>query len=95
MFADADIQFLGNFKDDIVEAFNSSGCDILFQSDITNLCTGFFICKQSKLVKQLLEEALELTPRVEHEQVAINMILQSNNLNIKYDTLDLNGHLKL
>ena len=88
MFADADIQFLGNFKDDIVETFNSSGCDILFQSDITNLCTGVFICKQSKLVKQLLEEALELTPRVEHEQVAINMILQSNNLNIKYDTLD-------
>lgn len=88
MFADADIQFFGNFKDEIIKEFHDSGCDILFQSDITNLCTGFFICKQNESVKQLLDEAVKLTPNVEHEQVAINVLLQSKNYGLKYGVLN-------
>tara|TARA_Y100000310_G_C20564804_1_gene754926 strand:+ start:437 stop:1114 length:678 start_codon:yes stop_codon:yes gene_type:complete len=56
VYADCDIQFFQNIKDDL---FNELGdYDIKFQDDVICLCAGFFICKQNKTVLNFFKQIL-------------------------------------
>jgi hypothetical protein len=55
VFADCDIQFFGDFKEDIINDLGDK--DISFQAnDDHNICAGFFICKQNKRTLNFFKE---------------------------------------
>jgi lipopolysaccharide biosynthesis glycosyltransferase/predicted O-methyltransferase YrrM len=57
VFSDCDVQFFGNFRDDIIHQL--SGLDIVFQDDIASRCAGFFACRQNKASQDFFELVLE------------------------------------
>jgi hypothetical protein len=80
VFADCDIQFFGDFKEDIISQLGEY--DIKFQNDVACRCAGFFICKQSEKVLNFFENIREILkknmrPGVD-DQVVINQVLDKN-----------------
>jgi len=78
VFADCDVQFFSDFSKEITEELGNY--DIKFQSDVTCLCAGFFVCKQSSevlkffnTVKSILKTVMD--KKVDDQQV-INHIIQ-------------------
>lgn len=55
VFADCDIQFFGDFKEDITKDLGDN--DISFQqNDVHNICAGFFVCNQNESVLKFFKE---------------------------------------
>lgn len=86
VFADADIQFFGDFSGYIEN--NMGDSDIMFQDDILCLCAGFMIFKQTEEVKNFFVNVYNITHNFEHDQVAINHLINTNQHNLKVKTLD-------
>jgi hypothetical protein len=94
IFLDADIHLRGNIIDAMNNALQHSGKDILFQKDEENIaCTGMFICKTSKKVKDFFMDVYStMLSRSDHymshgsDQTAANDILAKQK--IDYDFLD-------
>lgn len=85
VYADCDIQFFGDIT------YNLGNNDIMFQSDYSNICAGFFICKQNqnvlnffKLVETNLVNSLN---GVIDDQLILNKILNSGYSKISKDIL--------
>jgi hypothetical protein len=83
VFADCDIQFFSDFSKEITQELG--GYDIKFQTDVTCLCAGFFVCKQSAKVlkfftdvKSVLETVMD--KKVDDQQV-INHIIHKYPIN--------------
>jgi len=93
VFADCDIQFFGDFKDSLVKELGDY--DIAFQDDVVCRCAGFFIAKRNDKVKKFMEIVLEITPQFDHDQTAMNYILNHQsrfNLNLKEKKLPRNQY---
>ena len=93
VFADCDIQFFGDFKESLLEELGDH--DIAFQDDIVCRCAGFFIAKRNKKVRKFMELVLETTPKFDHDQTAMNHILNNQhrfNLNLKEKRLPKNKY---
>ncbi len=71
VFSDCDVQFFGDFKEDIL-GYTSDELDIVFQDDCGLLCSGFFIAKGSEKLENFFNLIHERTPHYEHDQYAIN-----------------------
>ena len=91
VFADCDIQFFGDFKEDIIAQLGNS--DIKFQNDVVCRCAGFFVCRQSDKVLNFFENVRQILiknmrPGVD-DQVVINSALQQNLFpNLNHGLLD-------
>jgi len=78
VFADCDIQFFRDFKEDILRELG--GNDIRFQDDIVCRCAGFFVAKRNDEVKRFFDIVYKETPKYfqqQSDQTAINVILNS------------------
>ena len=93
VFADSDIQFFGDFKEDIL--FELRDNDISFQSDIVCACAGFFITKQNKKTKTFFENVLSIMnnnlingvlKKGISDQIIINHLI-NNNYPLKFGSL--------
>lgn len=58
LYSDADVQFFGNFKDQIIDELGDF--DIAFQDDDAQLCLGFFICRKNKNTVLLFDRMKEI-----------------------------------
>ncbi|CAG7581509.1 MAG: hypothetical protein SLAVMIC_00877 [uncultured marine phage] len=91
VFADCDIQFFGDFKEDIVKQLGDM--DIKFQNDVVCRCAGFFVCQQTDKVLTFFENIKKILiknmrPGVD-DQVVINSALQQNLFpNLNHGMLD-------
>ena len=78
IFADCDVQFFKNIYSDILKNKNF---DILAQSDIDSICSGFMVIKSSNKVKKYFENIQKLLMNNPHlypnDQVCINSNLNS------------------
>lgn len=89
IYADCDIQFFSNIKNDVLEQIKDY--DIKFQDDINCICAGFFVCKQNNKILSFFNEVLkslkDLTSLGYDDQRIINNLLPRNKYNISYDKL--------
>ena len=86
VFADADIQFFGDFSNYIKNDIGDY--DIMFQDDILCLCAGFMVFKQTEDVKKFFINVYNITHNFEHDQVAINHLINTDQHNLKVKKLD-------
>lgn len=86
VFADADIQFFGDFSNEIKNIIGDN--DILFQDDILMVCAGFMVFKQTEKVREFFVNVYNITHKFEHDQVAINHLINTNQHNLKVKKLD-------
>ncbi len=80
VFADCDIQFFTDFSKEITDELGDY--DIKFQSDVTCICAGFFVCQQSQTVLdffKLVQNTLKsvMNQKVDDQQV-INHIIHKH-----------------
>ena len=68
IFSDVDIQFFGNFKDQMIEELGD--CDIACQDDITTFSSGFFICKCNDTTLKMFQNMKEFYNR--EDQTSLN-----------------------
>ncbi len=89
VFADCDIQFFNNFKDDIINELDDY--DIKFQDDILVVCAGFFICKQNQKILNFFNDIRKtLVDTVKNgmdDQQLINLFLRTNKHPLKHGVL--------
>lgn len=89
IFADCDIQFFSNFREDIINELGEF--DIKFQDDIVCVCAGFFICKQNQKILSFFNDILTtLKTTVKNgmdDQKLINHFLKTNKHPIKHGKL--------
>lgn len=85
LHADIDIRFYRNFKKDIIDLYNASGKDILFQNDGYELCMGFFICKYNEKIIKMMEYVRDNLNKFAQDQKAVNSLLPQTS--IKYGIL--------
>jgi len=76
IFSDCDVQFFGDFKEDIL-GHTSDELDIIFQGDCGTICSGFFIAKGSEKLARFFNLIRHETPKHSgpwhlDEQAAIN-----------------------
>lgn len=85
MFIDPDIQFFGDFYDDIVQAMKNY--DVVWQNDVIGgVNTGFFAAKNNKKTRGFFKTIVGNLPNFAQEQILANHLL--NNLD-KYPTIDI------
>lgn len=97
VFSDVDIQFFAGFSMDLLrDAFEKSGCDVLFQREsaneqVSDVNTGFYIARSTAAFRDLLREAVAICEgqAVANDQVAVNAILSSGACSVRW------GHLGL
>jgi hypothetical protein len=96
VYADCDIQFFKRIKEDLYEELGDY--DIKFQDDITCLCAGFFICKQTPNVINFFKNVLKtLQNNMENgklknglsDQIIINNFYRNKSQKIKIGKLPL------
>tara|TARA_R110002096_G_scaffold11890_2_gene43347 strand:- start:294 stop:875 length:582 start_codon:yes stop_codon:yes gene_type:complete len=68
IFSDVDIQFFGNFKNEMIEELGD--CDIACQDDITTFSSGFFICKCNDTTLKMFQNMKEFYNR--EDQTSLN-----------------------
>jgi len=94
VFADCDIQFFKNIKEDIIEDIGDY--DIKFQDDIVCVCAGLFVCKQNEKIlsffKDVLNTLLNTVKNGMDDQKIINYFLNVNKHPIKYSRLPKNKY---
>lgn len=83
VFADCDIQFFKDFKEDIINELGDF--NVKFQNDISCICAGFFICRQNEQVLKFFNDVkTELNivriNKVDDQQV-INKFINSGKYN--------------
>jgi hypothetical protein len=87
VFADSDVQFFDDFSNVIRKEL--SNYDIKFQSDVSCVCAGFFVCHQNEVVynffKKVKEILISVMERKIDDQQVINSIIKQ--YPIKYSTL--------
>lgn len=88
LYSDCDVQFFGDFKDDILRQLEASKCDMLFQNDYGIECLGFFIVKKTESSLEALRETIERIGEFENDQHAFNMILAKRDHKLKKGFLD-------
>jgi hypothetical protein len=71
IFSDCDVQFFGDFKEDIL-SYTNGGADMIAQSDQGTICAGFFIAKGGEKLKSFFDLIHKKTPLVHNDQIAIN-----------------------
>ena len=75
-FVDIDIIFYRCFHDDLVKLMETTGKDMLIQSDGPCLCSGQFVLKKAPGIVELFESMLEYMNRTgEHDQTAMNRVI--------------------
>jgi len=67
VFADCDIQFFSDFSTEITTELGDF--DIKFQSDVTCICAGFFVCKQSDTVLNFFKHVRDVLKNVMNQKV--------------------------
>jgi len=72
VFSDCDVQFFGDFKEDIL-SYTSDKLDMIAQTDCGAICAGFFIAKGSEKLENFFNLIYEQTPYYRHDQEAINI----------------------
>ena len=77
MFIDPDIQFFGDFYDDIINILKSK--DAVFQNDVFGgVNTGFFAAKNNKKVRSFFKTILGNLDSFSQEQVLANYLLTNS-----------------
>lgn len=71
MFCDCDIQFLRDFKQDILSYLDDK-IDLYAQSDAGTICAGFLMVKANKISKKFIEKIIKETPKFSNDQVCMN-----------------------
>jgi hypothetical protein len=74
VFSDCDVQFFGDFKEDIL-GYTSDELDMIAQSDEGAICAGFFIAKGSEKLERFFNLIRHETPKLigkADDQAAIN-----------------------
>jgi hypothetical protein len=85
MFIDPDIQFFGDFYDDIIEAIKDN--DVVWQNDVIGgVNTGFFAVRNNKKTRSFFKTVLGNLDNFSQEQVLANHLL--NNISL-YPTIDI------
>ncbi len=88
LVSDVDVQFFPRFDAEAFQThFNSFGCDLVFQKERfrprdTEVNCGFYVGRNTKAVRDLLQAALEdlESSQIKNEQMAVNALLRSTNL---------------
>jgi hypothetical protein len=80
IFADSDIQFFSNFSKEITDELGDF--DIKFQSDVTCICAGFLICKQTEIVLKFFITVRDILKTVMNKKVDDQQVI--NNIIHKY-----------
>lgn len=74
MFIDPDIQFFGDFYEDVISGIRDK--DALFQNDVFGgVNTGFFACRNNKTVRSFFKTILGNLDSFSQEQVLANHLL--------------------
>lgn len=98
VFADCDIQFFDDIKEDLGDY------DIKFQDDVSCICAGFFICKQNERVLDFFKLVLSMLNsnmtdgkmrKGLDDQVIINSIIKQNNTDLKTGLLPRNKYFTI
>lgn len=77
MFIDPDIQFFGDFYEDIIDGLNNK--DAVFQNDVFGgVNTGFFAVKNNKKVRSFFKTILGNLESFSQEQVLANYLLTNS-----------------
>ena len=83
VFADCDIQFFTDFSDKIKEQLGEF--NIKFQTDVSCVCAGFFICRQNETVLNFFTDVKNELDKVRvnkvDDQQVINQFLNSGKYN--------------
>lgn len=74
IFSDADVIFTAPSQDYLLE--QASGHDMVFQSDQTTYNSGFFVFRNSHMVKTMFEAAVRVKDQHFGDQLCINAALQ-------------------
>lgn len=96
IFADVDIQFFGNFYDDLIDA--SKDVDIAFQNDIGGgVNTGFFIAQNNENTRMLFKAVQKYLKKYSNEQKAMTDFCFNHRQyyelrNLKWTMLDPNKY---
>ena len=78
LWVDVDIIFFRPVRDDLVRLMAEMRAEILFQSDKTELCAGFFIVRKTPKTMELFHEVLRVLPDHRDDQVALNSIIAAS-----------------
>ena len=75
VYADCDIQFFGDFRNDI----DLSGVDIVCQEDRDSLCAGFFFARGTERFENYIDLIIENNNTVPNDQILFNEYSNSMN----------------
>lgn len=71
IYSDCDVQFFGNFYDDITSRINEN-TDMLAQSDMGTICAGFMVVQANKIMKKFFEKIKKELRNFSNDQMCIN-----------------------
>lgn len=71
IYSDCDVQFFGNFYDDIISRIDEN-TDMLAQSDMGTICAGFMVVQANKIMKKFFEKIRKELKNFSNDQMCIN-----------------------
>jgi hypothetical protein len=77
LWVDVDVVFFRPVRGDLVTLMDTMRADILFQSDRSELCAGFFVARKNSRTLDFFREVLRIIPEKGDDQTAINSLIAS------------------